>query len=295
LNDVITPSYSRFTIYVSLEDETADRLIMDGDMQAATSAQLIQGEYHCLSDQFGGRPIWRQEHATAPGDVPLFIFYSDSKSDPGWYAADRIMNAKHRSDYEGTIHAYFDGNGSMPGVAHVPYWAKKKSVGILVEPLVHYLQRRLAELVDNAPWGSGMPSLGSAMDEFEAMRKRAEDAEARNAEYEMRLDDMEAKLDDKSEDKLYGKSDDKLDGSADGGGGKSDDKLDGGCGKSEGKGGVKGKDKEPGHGGYAPKLAKIVSAIYKKDWASVNKQAKLHYTHPLIKKLCDLNDRGKLS
>ncbi len=115
------------------------------------------------------------------------------------------------------------------------------------------------------------------MDEFEAMRNRAEDAEARNAEYEMRLDDMEAKLDN------------------DGGGGKSDDKLDGGCGKSEGKGGVKGKDKEPGHGGYAPKLAKIVSAIYKKDWTSVDKQAKLHYTHPLIKKLCDLNDRGKLS
>jgi hypothetical protein len=277
LSDATSPSYTRFTINVSLDDDTADRLIMDGDLDAATSAQVIQGEYHCLSDQFGGRPIWRQEFPTAPGDIPLFIFYTDSKTDPGWYAADQIMDSKHRTDYKGTIHAYFGGNESMPGPAHVPYWAKKKSLGIVVEPLVHYLQRRLAELVDNPPWGSAMPSLTSAMDDtidlrsefYEAMEKRAEDAEARNAEYEMRFDEMEA-------------------------GGKSDGKSDGVCGKSEGKASGKGKDKEAGHGGYAPKLAKMVSAIYKKDWTSVNKQAKLHYTSPLIKKLCDLNDRGKL-
>jgi hypothetical protein len=140
LTDVVSPTYTRFTINVSLDDETADRLIMDGDIDAATSAQLIQGEYHCLSDSFGGRPIWRQEHPTPPGDIPLFIFYSDSKSDGGWNAADSIIDPNIRAQFKGTIHAYFGGTGPMPGTAHIPYWTKNKNKGILVEPLAHSVQ-----------------------------------------------------------------------------------------------------------------------------------------------------------
>jgi hypothetical protein len=236
-----------------------------GDIDAATSAQHIQGEYHCLSDSFGGRPIWRQEHPTPP---PLFIFYSDSKSDGGWNAADSIIDPNIRADFKGTIHAYFGGTGSMPGTAHLPYWTKNKNKGILVEPLAHSVQWRIAALEDNAASGSARatPAVDTTdtadlrSEFYEAMEKRTEDADARNAENGMRIDALDALA------------------TNDGGGCKSDGKC------SSSKSGVKQKDNEPGHGGYAPKLARLVMAIHAKDWTAVGKLARNHYASPLIRK-----------
>ena len=256
--DLTQPTYDKFSVVVTVSDEMCDRLILAGNQDEAKAATVIQGEYSCLTARFGGMPCWKQERPTPPATSPMYLFYCASKHDGGWYIADSLINAKDVKAFGGAKYAWFEGESPFPGDAHIPYWAKRKSVGVVVEPLVWHLARRVVDLEAVIAKHPNADSDAAAME-------LVTDAELRLSSACSRVDELEAEL----------AAIEPVEGASSSSKAKAD--------KDKGK----GKSKCSNHGGWAPKLAALVNKVWKKDWDAVAKKCDQYYDHELIKMLCD--------
>jgi hypothetical protein len=253
------PTYSKFSVVVTVSDEMCDRLILAGDQVEAKAATVIQGEYSCVTARFGGKPCWKQERPTPPATNPMYIFYNASKNEGGWYIADSLINPMDPKSFEGEKYAWFDGEEAFPGDAHIPYWAKRKCEGVTIEPLVWHLARRVLELESIIQKHPRADTNAVAMELIT-------DAEFRLETSALRIEELEAELAAAIEHVDVASTSSKV-------------KVDNGKGKD-------GKVKASNHGGWAPKLASLINKVWKKDWTAVTKQSDKFYEHELIKMLC---------
>jgi hypothetical protein len=273
LHEMTFPIYEKFSIMISVMDELADALILTGDMEAARAASVIQGEYGCLTTEFNGRPVWKQINAAAPSEVPLYLYYVDTETDGGWYIADSIMDAGSVKNDNAERFAWMEGDGSMPGNVHLPYWKKKAITGIDVEPLVWFLGKRvvvLQSMMSKSATDAMTLTELAADGQTEAM-DIVTDAEQRLAAAYVRIEELESRIE-------VLEADDNSGGSKPKGMDKGND--DGSDSKGS-KGGTKS------HGGWAPKLAKLMNVIWKKDWNHMEKLCDQFYKSDLIEMLCD--------
>jgi hypothetical protein len=274
LHQMEFPIIDKFSVMVSVMDELADALIMSGDREAALAATVIQGEYGSLTTMFNGRPVWKQLQPAAPSVVQLYLYYLNIECDGGWYITDSIMNADNLKDDAANRYAWMEGDGIFPGNVHVPYWKKKSVTGIDIEPLVWFLGKRVVMLqsmmLKSATDTMSLTELAAdsgaeAMDIASDAAGRVAEGEERLAEAYARIEELESRIEVLEADESVPPTP-----------------------KASGKGESKSsKNVTKSHGGWAPKMAKLINAIFKKDWKLVKQLCDMHYKSDIIKMLCE--------
>jgi len=142
---------------VTIDDEFADKVVEEalaGDEAMAVSLSAVPGVYWLLPWNIGMKPCWKQEQPAGGNDQPLVFFFHTDPDAGGWYCSSIYFETKKDRDavekHPGSpsIHMWM-GSGDLPlEHPHCPFWAKKKCMGITVQPYVAWLLHENAKLTE---------------------------------------------------------------------------------------------------------------------------------------------------
>jgi hypothetical protein len=118
------------------------------DRDLNKSMELIPGRYFKVANSAHGG-IFRQEMPEdddAPNTSMLFLHCTFGGEGAGWYISTHI----DLDDPSNVNHAWGKGkvDGLVPGVIHVPYWAKKANQHVVIQPLLLHNEDRIRALHD---------------------------------------------------------------------------------------------------------------------------------------------------
>ena len=121
------------------------------DVATVKAYNQLPGRYFKIGE-YCGRPCFRQEKAQSEedeNDQELFLFYCDkSVNEAGWWIATGMAGASsHKKPGEDKkFVAWCNGKSEFPDKWSVPFWAKKPSKWLLVEPQHAWADQAMTEL-----------------------------------------------------------------------------------------------------------------------------------------------------
>ena len=165
------------------------------DVATVKAYNELPGRYFKIGE-YCGRSCFRQEKAQSEddeNDKQLFLFYCDKDvQEPGWWIASAMAGASsHKKKGEDKLFvAWCSGKKEFPDTWSVPFWAKKPSKWLLVEPQHSWADQAMTEMqIDNEQLKLEVEQLQLALEEKELALEafdvmQLEEAESKQIEAE---------------------------------------------------------------------------------------------------------------
>ena len=241
-------------IVIEVSDKFCDTVLGDGDANMIGMLQLVSGAYFDTNIKYGGRTIWKSvQLPEGHHNHMIWFVYNNS-----WYCADDLFqDDKDRDLTKISMWAKLHDNDDVPRQAHFPYWSKKACHAIKIRALWNYMMAHVGGLMGGKP----------IVTEGEVDNLLA------------RIFELEGLLEDEGKSHPDHESGSHK-GHHDHGGNASSSSSSGGGGKGGGE--------EKSRGGWMPKVATIITAVYERKWDYVKKLAdRMYDDSPMLRKLVD--------
>jgi hypothetical protein len=260
-----------------------DSTLEVGDMETVEAVNALKrAAFFDTGIQYNESPIYKLS-AVPEGGVPLFI-WRDTVEPPTWYCASKMFatekefNDRNKQGENIKIFAWATGSTSAPERMHVPYWAKKpvKDDGCVVISLWEdHLQAIEKFVEERAAWDEDHKKLNEELERLqESNHHMASCLEKIIADEQLSGEDMvkcKGMVEAANQEGTFEPDDGKYNDDEHGGNAEHD-----GGGNADDEGG-KGKGQQTRRGGWMPKMAALISAIWRHDKAETQKLCNEYY------------------
>ena len=113
---------------IMMEDSFLDAAREARDPDVLLASSVCQGDYYKVG-YVNDRAVFKQEEPQFPSTTPMYVWFSAYGKEQGWLVTDKLRDSEAtREDAE--IYMWFEGDSTLPGAPHLPYWANEVAEGI---------------------------------------------------------------------------------------------------------------------------------------------------------------------
>ena len=135
---------------IVMENSFLDAAKEARDPDVLLASSVCQGDYYKVGF-FNDRAVFKQFEVQFPMTTALYLWFAMyGEEQGGWLVSDKLWDSE-ATHKDVQMFMWFEGDSTLPGAPHLPYWAKEATKGILADQTVimqaMFLEENRLELV----------------------------------------------------------------------------------------------------------------------------------------------------